>query len=156
MNRLLYLFGVLVISAGINACKSSDPEPAPAVVGKWASDRIRISGLVAPYTSSNGEYDAFVDYGVRTNFEVKTDKTFTGDDRSGNQVVDFKGTWDYTDPRLTLKFDDGSDENLTYDATGNKPRLLSEAFATQDSVRNPTTQQVEVVRYNIQLVYVKQ
>ena len=156
MKRYLQIICLTLTIALLQACKGNDPEPVQPVVGKWSSDRIRISGLPAAYASSNGEYDAFTEFGIRNEFEVKTDKTFTGSDRSGVQIQDFEGTWDYSGTDLTLKYSDGDEQTLTYDASGSKARLLTEAFATQDSVQNPTTKQIEVVKYNIQLVYAKQ
>ncbi|GAB3907535.1 hypothetical protein GCM10028803_41440 [Larkinella knui] len=152
MKRLLYLISVVVFAAGLSSCnKDDDPAPDP-VVGKWASDRVRISGLPAPFTASNGqELDALTQFGISTSFEIKSDKTFTETDRSGGTVVDFEGTWVYTGTELTKNYSDGDIIKLTYDDT--KKQLLSETIAVQDSLVNPTTSKRQLVSFTLQLVY---
>ncbi|GAB3319576.1 hypothetical protein GCM10027299_12200 [Larkinella ripae] len=156
MKRLLYLICGVVFAAGLSSCNkgSDDPEPLP-IVGTWATDRIRLGGLPAPYTSSNGqELDALTQFGISASFQLKNDKTFTETDRSGGTVVDFDGTWDYAGTALTKKYSDGDEVTLSYDEA--KSQLLSEAFAVQDSLLNPTTKKAELVSFTLQLVYKKQ
>lgn len=155
MKRYVYVLWLVVAATGLDACKkAADPVPVPEVVAKWASDRIRVTGLPAVYASSNKDYDAYDFAGIRTAFELKADKTLAGTDRSSG-ITDFKGTWDYTTPNLTLKLDNGSEQKLTYDAS-TLPTLLSVVAPQQDTLTNPTTKKDELVKYNIQLVYTKQ
>lgn len=157
MKRFLYILCVTVSLAGLSACKKgSDPEPVAPVVGKWASDRVKISGLPAPYNAENGEYDAFTEFKIRTNIELLADKTFTGNDRSGGPISDFKGSWDYSGTDLTLKLSTGADRKLTYDGSTTPNRLLSQIVSLQDSIPNPTTKKIDVVKYNLQVIYSKQ
>lgn len=155
MKRFLYLICVVVFAAGLSSCnKDDDPAPDP-VVGTWATDRVRIGGLPAPYSSDNGrELDALTQFGINTSFEINNDKTFTETDRSGGVVTDFDGTWEYTGTELTKKYSDGDEVTLTYDEAKNQ--LLSETIAIQDSLLNPTTSRPELVSFTLQLVYKKQ
>ncbi|RAJ94018.1 hypothetical protein LX87_03902 [Larkinella arboricola] len=156
MKRLLYLICVVVFAAGLVSCNKDNDDPTPdPVVGTWSSDRVRIGGLPAPYSSENGrELDALTQFGINTSFVIKSDKTFTETDRSGGIVDDFDGTWEFSGTELTKKYSDGDEVSLTYDAAKNQ--LLSETFAVQDSLTNPTTSKLELVSYTLQLVYKKQ
>lgn len=158
MKRFLYILCVTISLAGMNACKkAADPEPIPPVVGKWASDYLLISGLVAPYASSNGRKINPLVYGISDVYDIKSDKTFVVTDRSTAVIQSFPGTWDYTGTELNLKYDAGDSEKLTYDApSSGSPSLLFPVAAVQDTLVNPTTQKKELVKFNLQLVYSKQ
>ena len=146
--------------AGLNSCsKTSDPVPDPVVVGKWATDYILASGFVAPYTTSNGLKLNPLAYGINDNFDIKADKTFIVTDRSGVQIQTFPGTWEYVEPSLNLKYDNGSSETLTYTApTSTSPvaQLSYPVQAVSDTLTNPTTKVKEPVKFNLQLFYTKQ
>lgn len=152
MKRLLYVCSLVVMLAGLGACEKDDAEPQAPVVGRWASDRVRIGGLPAAYAADNGrELDAEDVFGLKVSFDLNADKTYKGTDRSGGTVDDFSGTWEYTGTELTMKADDGNEDKLTYDEV--KAQLLSEAIAVQDSFINPTSKKPELVRFNLQIVY---
>ncbi|WP_128545828.1 lipocalin family protein [Larkinella soli] len=155
MKRLLYLFSLVVLTAGLNSCKKdSDPQPDP-VVGSWKLDRIRTAGFSGAFASFNGDNDpALFDY--QDSFTVKTDKTFAGTVRTSGRVVDYNGNWEFSGTQLSLKNDQGAEDRYTLDATKTPAQLLSETIATSDSLRNPTTNKIEVVNYSLQLVYTKQ
>ncbi|MFC5412451.1 hypothetical protein ACFPMF_24210 [Larkinella bovis] len=154
MKRLLYLVCVVVFAAGLSSCnKDSDPEPAP-VVGKWKSDIIRRSGLTGDFAVGNVDIDALKVYGLDVNFEVKTDNTFAGTDRSGGVVDPFNGTWTYSGTDLTFKYDAGGEEKLTYDAA--KSQLLGEQFTVPDTLINPKTNVATPVTYKLQIIFSKQ
>lgn len=157
MKRFLYILCVTVSLSGLNACKKdADPEPIPEVVGKWTSDYILVSGLVAPYAASNGQKINPLVYGISDVYDIKSDKTFVVTDRSTAVIQSLPGTWDYTGNNLNLKYDGGDSETLTYDASSGTPLLLYPVAAVQDTLTNPTTKQDEVVKFNLQLVYSKQ
>lgn len=158
MKRFLYILCVTVSLASLNACKKgSDPEPVAPVVGKWASDYLLISGLVAPYASSNGQKINPLVYGISDVYDIKSDKTFVVTDRSTAVIQTSPGTWEYSGTELSLKYNDGNSEKLTYDAsTSGSPLLLYPVAAVQDTLVNPTTKRKELVKFNLQLVYSKQ
>lgn len=157
MKRFLYILCVTVSLANLNACKKgSDPEPDP-VVGSWKLDRIRTAGFVAPFSSvyPNGDNDpSGFDY--QDSFTIKTDKTYTGTLRTSGRVVDYNGNWDYSSNTLTLKDSQGNSDAYTLDATKTPTQLLSTAVAVSDTLTNPTTKKGELVKYTVQLVYLKQ
>ncbi|MVM29475.1 hypothetical protein GO755_05485 [Spirosoma sp. HMF4905] len=155
MKQFILFFSLLTASVVLNSCsKSSDPAPDP-VVGSWKLDRIRTSGFVAPYTSYNADNDpSLFDY--QDSFITKTDKTFTGTVRTSGRVIDYSGNWESTTSSLTLKDTQGNSDVYTLDATKTPNQLLGAVIATSDSLTNPTTSKVELVKYNIQLVYTKQ
>lgn len=141
--------------AGLNSCsKSSDPAPDP-MVGVWKLDRIRTSGFVAPYATFNADNDP-AQFNYQDMFTTKTDKTFTGTQRSNGVVLDYSGNWESTASTLTLKDSQGNTDAYTLDATKTPIQLLGSVIATDDSLVNPTTRKAELVKYNIQLVYLKQ
>ena len=157
MKRYVYVLCLMVSFAGLNSCsKSSDPAPDPVVVGKWASDYLLTSGFVAPYTTSNAKQLNPLVYGINDNFEIKSDKTFVLTDRSSTVIQTYPGTWDYSGTELSLKYNDGTSEKLTYDGTGAKPHLAYPVVAVSDTLVNPTTNKKELVKFNLQLVYTKQ
>lgn len=157
MKRFLYILCVTVSLASLNACKKgSDPEPVAPVVGKWTSDYVLWSGLVAPFTAGNGQKVNPLYYGISDIYDIKADKTFIYTDRSGAVIQPFPGTWDYSGTELNLKYDSGDSEKLTYDASSGTPLLLFPVATSQDSLTNPTTKKNEFVKHNVQLVYSKQ
>lgn len=154
MKRLLYLMSIVVFAAGLSSCnKESDPEPLP-VVGKWKSDIIRRSGLTGDFAIGNVDIDALKVYGLDVNFDVKTDNSFSGSDRSGGVVTPFNGTWDYSGTDLKMKYDNGEEETFSYDASKNQ--LLSEQFTVPDTLINPRTNVATPVTYNLQIIFSKQ
>lgn len=156
MKHYVYVLCLVVTFTGLNSCKkAADPAPIP-VIGKWASDYILISGFVAPYTANNGQKLNPLVYGISDVYDIKSDKTFVVTDRSTAVIQELPGTWDYTGTELTLKYDKGDSEKLTYDASGTKPQLVYPVQAVQDTLVNPTTKLKEVVKFNLQLVYSKQ
>lgn len=155
MKRFLYILCVTVSLAGLNACKkAADPEPMP-VVGKWELERVRVSGLVAPYASENGD-NQINKNAISDVFTVKSDNTISaGRFQQSGRIQEYTGTWTFSNNELSVKDDKGNEEKYTLDTTSEPLKLLTAATATSDSVTNPTTNRVEVVRYNIQLVYEK-
>ena len=155
MKQFILFVCLLVSSAALNSCsKSSDPDPV--VVGTWKLDRIRTSGFVAPYTSNNADNDPLTVFGIQDNFTVKNDKSFSGTFRSNGSISDYSGSWDYSSTTLTLKDTQGNSDAYTYDGTKTPVQLLGTVNATSDSLTNPTTKKVELVKYSYQFIYVKQ
>ena len=155
MKHYLYVLCLAAAIVGLDSCsKSSDPAPEP-VVGAWKLDRIRFGGYVAPYTSNNGDEDP-AQYGLQNNFTIKSDKTFTGTNRSQGKVTDYSGNWDFTNSTLTLKDDKGNSMPYTLDATVTPNQLLTDLVATTDTLINPTTNKKEGVKINYRFVYTKQ
>ena len=118
MKKLLYVLCLSASMMGLNACtKKNDPAPAPAVVGRWELNRGKLSGFIAPYTALNSYgIDLYnYDFGSYTSrIEIRVDKSFNNNLRSDGLVSDAVGTWDYTSPTLTLKYNDGDSETYTY------------------------------------------
>lgn len=159
MKQFIAFLCLVTLSAGLNSCsKSNDPTPDPVVVGSWKLDRVRTSGFVAPYASANTDNDPLTVFGIQDNFTVKNDqnKTFTGTFRSNGNISDYNGNWDFTGSTLTLKDTQGSTDIYTIDDTKTPIQLLGTAISTSDSLTNPTTKKVELVKYTVQLIYVKQ
>ena len=160
MKKYLYVICLVAAFGGMVSCsKKNDPAPDPVVVGKWASDYILASGFVAPYATNNGLKLNPLAYGVNDNFDIKADKTFIVTDRSGVQIQTYPGTWDYTEPTLNLKYDNGSSETLTYTAPTSTTAVAQLSYPVQavtDTLTNPTTKVKELVKFNLQLVYTKQ
>jgi hypothetical protein len=155
MKKYLYVICLVAAFGGMVSCsKNNDPAPDP-VVGTWKLDRIRTSGFVAPYTGYNADNDPTI-FNYQDMFVTKTDKTFTGTQRSNGVVLDYSGNWESTASTLTLKDSQGNTDVYTLDATKTPVQLLGAVVATGDSLTNPTTKKVELVKYNIQLVYLKQ
>lgn len=155
MKKYLYVICLMVGFAGLNSCsKSGDPAPEP-VVGTWKLDRIRFGGYVAPYTSLNGDEDP-TQYGLQNVFTIKTDKTYSGTNRSAGKVTDYSGNWDFSNNTLTLKDAIGNSSPYTLDATLTPNQLLTDAVATTDTVINPTTKLKEGVKINFRFIYTKQ
>ena len=155
MKKYLYVICLVIGFAGLNSCsKSSDPAPDP-LVGTWKLDRIRTSGFVAPYAANNADNDPAI-FNYQDMFTTKTDKTFTGTQRANGVVLDYSGNWESTASTLTLKDSKGSTDVYTLDATKTPAQLLGTVIATGDSLTNPTTKKVELVKYSVQLVYLKQ
>lgn len=155
MNRYVYVLWLIVAATGLDACKkAADPEPQP-VVGKWELERIRISGLVAPYASENG--DSQINKNALSDvFTVKSDNTISaGRFQQNGRIQEYTGTWTFSNNELTIKDNTGNEEKYTLDTATEPLKLISSATATSDSVTNPTTKKVEVVNYKIQLVYEK-
>lgn len=155
MKRSLYLLCLVGLTALLNSCKKDDVAPTPEVVGKWSSDYILASGFVAPYASNNGAKLNPLLYGIQDNYDIKADKTFVLTDRSTAVIQTLEGTWEYTNNELTLKYNDGQEDKLTYDGASSKPTLSFPVVAVQDTLENPTTKKPEVVKFNLQLVYTK-
>lgn len=157
MKQLLLLLSLLTASVVLNSCsKSSDPAPDP-VVGTWKLDRIRTSGFVAPFTTlyPNADNDPSA-FDYQDSFITKTDKSFTGTVRTSGQVIDYSGNWESTSTTLTLKDTQGNTDTYTLDATKTPNQLLGVVIAASDSLTNPTTKKVELVKYNLQLIYTRQ
>jgi hypothetical protein len=155
MKRYIYLFSLAIAFAGLNSCsKSSDPAPDPVVVGKWTLGRIRFSGYPAPFTSLNGDRVSS-GYGITDVFTIKSDKSFTETYSNSVQIADYKGTWDLTDNTLQLKFDDGSSDTYTVDATQEPVQLLSAVASATDSLKATATSPVQAVPFKFQFVYTK-
>ena len=156
MKKLLYILFLGCSLTAVQSCKKDTVEPTPVVVGKWASDYLLTSGFVAPYASQNGVKLNPAIYGIQDTYDIKADKTFILTDRSSAVIQSLPGTWEYTGTELSLKYNDGSEDKLTYDATAASPQLAFPVVAVSDSLTNPTTKKPELVKFNLQLVYTKQ
>lgn len=155
MKRYVYVLCLMVSFVGLNSCsKSSEPAPDP-VIGTWKLDRIRSSGFVAPYASFNGDNDPSV-FDYQNTFTTKADKTFTGTIRTSGRIIDYNGNWESATGQLTLKDTKGNTDTYTLDATKTPNQLLGAVLAQSDSLTNPTTRKPELVKYSLQLVYVRQ
>jgi hypothetical protein len=155
MKKLLYILCLGCSLIAVQSCKKdSDPEPQP-VVGKWELERLRISGLVAPYASENG--DSQINKNVISDvFTVRSDNTIAaGRFQQNGRITEYTGNWTFSNNELTVKDQNGNEDKYTLDTSTEPFKLITSATATSDSVTNPTTNKVEVVRYNIQFVYEK-
>lgn len=145
---------LVVTLAGLNSCTKDNDEPQPEpVVGKWKTDIVRLRGLTGAFTTYNKDYVVEQLLGFSSSVEVKTDKTFKETSR-GLTVESLTGTWAYSGSTLDLKYDNGDDQKLTYDATENQ--LLSDVIPAQDSLPNPTTGRNELKSFTLQIVYSKE
>lgn len=155
MKRYVYVLCLMVAFAGLNSCKkSADPIPDPAVVGKWTLGRIRFSEYPAPFTSLNVDRPTG-SYGISGVFTIKNDKSFSETFNSPTQVLDNKGTWDFTNNTLSLKYDDGTNDTYTLDSTKDPIQLVSAATSSTDSLQATATSPVQVVPFKYQFVYTK-
>ncbi len=155
MKKYLYVIGLVAAFGGMVSCsKNNDPAPDPVVVGRWTLARIRFSGYPTPFTSLNADRPSN-SYGVSGSFTVKNDKSFT-ETFSGSIVSDFKGTWDFTNNTLELKYDNGTNESYTLDSTQDPAQLVSAATSDTDSLRASATSPVQAVPFRYQFVYTKQ
>ncbi|MFD1140738.1 lipocalin family protein [Larkinella insperata] len=127
MKRLLYLISVVVFAAGLASCnKDDDPTPPPVVVGRWDLNHVRTSGFTSA-NLNNLTLDLYYLQFYSSRLDVYSDNTFVRNDRQEFAVGDFSGTWTYTNDKLTLKYDDGSaDEVYTYTKNKNIEELSSE------------------------------
>ena len=161
MKKYLYVICLVAAFGGMISCsKNNDPAPDPVVVGKWMSDYVVPSGFVAPYASNNGLHLNPALFGVTDGYDIKSDKTFIYTNRYSAVIQTLSGTWDYADPTLSLKYDNGFMETLTYSAptstSAGASAQLSFQEARADTLTNPTTKVDELVKYNLQYVYTKQ
>jgi hypothetical protein len=155
MKRYVYALCLMVSVAGISSCsKNNDPAPDPPVVGKWELERVRISGLVAPYNGDNG--DRQINKTVLSELiTVKNDNTVSGRYQQNGSILDYVGTWTFSNNELSVKDDKGNEDKYTLDSTAEPLKLLTPLTAVSDSATNPTTKKRELVKYNIQFVYEK-
>lgn len=126
MKRLLYLICVVVFAAGLSSCnKDDDPAPDPVVVGRWDLNHVKTSGF-SNANLNNLTLDLYYLQYYGSRLDIYRDNTFRRNDRQEFAVGDFTGNWTYTNDKLTLKYDDGSsDEILTYSKDGNLEELSS-------------------------------
>ncbi|WP_266363825.1 hypothetical protein [Tellurirhabdus rosea] len=127
MKKLVYLLSLVLVMAGLSSCdKDSDPTPPPAIVGRWELNRGLLSGFAAPNQGLNGNaIDLYMLEGYGSRIDIFEDKTFNVNVRQ-TVVVDFQGTWEFANDKLTLTYDDGTDpEEYTYTKTGNIEELSS-------------------------------
>lgn len=156
MKRLLLLMSLLTVLFGLDSCTIKEDHPGPLlVVGSWQLARIRTSGFAGDFASFNRDSDPAI-YVLQDNFTIKSDKTFSGTLRTGGQVINYKGNWEFTNNQLSLKNDQGNEDKYTLDNTVTPVQLLSQAVSQEGSLRNPNTGALQLVRYNLQLVYTKQ
>ena len=156
MKRYVYLLWLIVAIVGVDSCtKKNEPEPTPAVVGKWQLNRIRFSGYPAPFTTNNGDSPSS-GFGIDGNLNIKADKTFTDTFNNGVRISDTNGNWEFTNNSLQLKYSDGSDDTYDLNTSLDPNQLVSSAISLTDSLRNPQTNAVQAVPFKIQFVYVKQ
>ena len=156
MKRFLYILCVTVSLAGLHACKKdSDPEPIQPVIGRWELERLRVSGLVAPYASENG--DNQINKNVLSDvFTVKSDNTISAGRRQQNgRIREYSGTWTFSNDELSIKDNQGSEVKYTLDTATEPIKLITSAIALSDTLTDSTTNVVEILNYNIQFVYEK-
>ncbi|MBC7571517.1 MAG: hypothetical protein H7319_17575 [Spirosoma sp.] len=114
MKRLLYLFALVAFVATLNACsKTTEPAPVSPVVGRWILNRGLLSGFTTAPNLNGRSIDLLYFENYAATIDLFADKTFNSNDKSVT-VDDSPGTWDYTDPNLTLKYDSGTQETYTY------------------------------------------
>ena len=143
MKRYIYVLCLAVSFSVLTSCsKSSDPAPASPVVGRWELNRGLLSGFVAPYTSLNSVgIDLYnYDFGSYTSrVDIRSDQSFIDNYKSGGEVKDVYGTWDYTNSQLTLKYDDGTTDTYAYTSTKGVEELASTAVAITFPVSSTST-----------------
>jgi len=155
MKRFLYILCVAVSLVGLEACKkAADPVPDPVVVGKWTLGRLRFSGYPAPFTVLNADAPSN-SYGLSGSFNIKNDKSFTNTSSNGTRVNDTKGTWDFTNNTLQLKYDDSSTQDYQLDTTKDPIQLISSAKTAIDTLQVTATSPKQAVPFKYQFVYTK-
>ncbi|GAB2519590.1 lipocalin-like domain-containing protein [Spirosoma aerophilum] len=131
MKHYVYVLCLVVALTGLSSCnKSNDPEPVSPVVGRWELNRGLLSGFVSPYQNLNAlGIDLYnYDFGSYTSrIDIRSDKSFTDNYKSGGLVNDGTGTWDYTNSQLTLNYDDGTKDTYTYTLTKGVEEIASAA-----------------------------
>lgn len=158
-NPLLLVL-LCAFTLAVSSCNNDDDAPAPPpVVGVWELDRLEISDMPAPYSNFNGTgYDNYLLFAQASRLDIQSDRSFDEVYKTNGTVLDFDGTWEFngTSNELDLNYTDTDidDITLTYDPA--KMRLYGEKSSLSDSLRNPTTNRRELVRFSIQQVYIKQ
>ncbi len=154
-NSLLLLLFAFTIT--VSSCNKDDDPAPPPVVGNWDLDRYEMSDLPAAFSDFTGiGYDNnYFLYYTGSKLDIRADKTFQETYKNGGYVFDFDGTWEFTNNTLNLNYTDTDvdDVSLTYDPT--KMRLYGEKSSIQDSLPNISANRMELVRFNIQQVYIK-
>ncbi|MCK8491417.1 hypothetical protein M0L20_06100 [Spirosoma sp. RP8] len=129
MKRYIYLLCLSVSLIGLSSCsKNNDPAPVSPVVGRWELNRGLLSGFVAPYTNLNSLGLDLYNYdlgSLSSRIDIRADKSFTDNIKSGGIVDDATGTWDYTNTQLTLTYDAGGQDTYTYSSNGGIEELTS-------------------------------
>ncbi|WP_338874541.1 lipocalin family protein [Spirosoma sp. SC4-14] len=131
MKRYVYVLCLALLSAaGLSSCsKSSDPAPVSPVIGRWQLNKALLSGFTAPNTNLNGLgldlYNNGIFQPYNSQIDIRADKSFLDNYKSGGLVDDVSGTWDFSNNLLTLKYDDGTTESLNYQQTGSLEELIS-------------------------------
>jgi len=155
----LLLALLLAFAFAVSSCNNDDDPAPPPVVGVWELDRYEISDLPAAFSTLNGVgYDnqAFLE-GSR--IEVKNDRTFSEISRSQGFVFDLDGTWEYTTANntssLNLNYSNADIDDIAYTYNAARNRLYGEKVQIADSLFNQSTRRSELVRFNIQQVYIK-
>jgi hypothetical protein len=154
----LLLLLLLAFTFVVSSCNNDDDPPPPAVVGVWEFDRLEISDLPAAYAQLNGAgYDNYLSFGLTSRIDIQNDKSFDEIYKSNGIVLDLDGNWEFNASSniLNLNYTDTDidDVALTYDPT--KKRLYGEKFPFQDSLRSSGSTQAQLVRFNLQPVYVR-
>lgn len=150
MKRFLYSLCLIVSLTGLSSCKDDDPAPVSPVVGRWEINRGLLSGFTAPNQGANGasiDLYYFLDAYAST-IDVRADKSFTNNTRSGGIVSDADGTWEFTNNELTLTYDDPSIDAEAY--TYNLDRGIEELTSSQLDFSLDSTS-----RGKIQVIYRK-
>ncbi|MGV3558284.1 lipocalin family protein [Larkinella arboricola] len=125
MKRLLYLICVVVFAAGLASCnKDDDPTPPPAIVGRWDLNHVKTSGFANAQLNNLTLDPYFLEF-YSSRIDIYTDNTFRQNDRSEAFVGDATGNWEFANNQLTLKYDDGDQQVLTYSKNGNLEELAS-------------------------------
>lgn len=154
-NPLLLLL-LFAFAFAVSSCdKKEDPAPPP-VVGRWAVDRVVLSGFPAPYQGLNRDF-APAALGVESSLNLVADKKFSYRFSGGLTVETGGGTWEYSGTTLTLNYDDGNQETYTYEQPrAGEQELRGAQEAVGLDVTNPTTGVDEETRGQAQYVYRKQ
>lgn len=125
MKRYLYVLCLAVSLLSLASCsKNSDVTPTSPAVGRWELNRGLLSGFPAAANINGAALDLYYFESFGSTIDVYADNTFNENYRSVT-VDDASGTWDFTNDKLTLKYDTGDQEIYNYTKTKNVEELAA-------------------------------
>lgn len=114
MKKYLYVICLVAAFGGMVSCsKNSDPAPTSPVIGRWELNRGLLSGFPAASNVNGVSLDLYLIESFGATIDVFADNTFNTNYKNIT-VDDAPGTWDFTNNKLTLKYDVGDSETYTY------------------------------------------
>ena len=125
MKRYLYVLCLAGSLLSLASCsKNSDVAPTSPAVGRWELNRGLLSGYPTAANINGAALDLYYFESIGSTIDVYADNTFNENYRSVT-VDDASGTWDFTNDKLTLKYDTGDQQVYNYTKTKNIEELTS-------------------------------